>query len=375
METKLLARSLETLKGDLVDDGILKAISALQQSYATLANSPTDAATQKQLAETLTVLRKSLASAATQDLPVSLKTTLHQASLTPLTAPAIALALEGALAQPAFAPAVTAESLQDLYKNLSSRWLSANHILAGLKDLGIDDSETTRDIEAGILLPTTYTNDDLRVLNSDLRDWTGIIDTLDEIATGKTAPTIRVTALSSGSFDIFLAPGKACCAGLLVLMRGVYRAIQVGLDADRKIEELREIGYANSVIEAAEQDKPNLIKRIKEETINAVFELLQEKLGSKNGRVADQGRGYELKTRLNFGFDFALSSVNRGVDVEVTTPRELPETEAAEEIAADLLKRIAELEREVRTRANKLPERSKPLLELEPPQRDSGSPH
>ncbi|MCB1116725.1 MAG: hypothetical protein KDK71_09675, partial [Chlamydiia bacterium] len=368
MDTRQLSRAVRLLQTDLVENKILDAVTTLNAKCNEFAANPADANKQTEFSSAVAQFRDRIKAAQTNDLAISTRRALDSAGLLSLTAPVIATRVNAVLNEAPFVQATAAAQLKKIQSNVQNKWNATEQVLKSLDSLNIGDPGEQDDFEAGFLMPSSFTEDNLRVLQHQLKNWIQLIDALEELAYGKVNDKIPVTALGQGSFEVFVGLGAPIALGMLVLTRGVTRALQVSIDAKNEAERLREVGYSEDVIEKMEADQPNLLDRIKEETINEAIKLVAKLAGISN---KESKGNFEIAAKLRVGFDFALKSANRGVDVEVSSPTRAPETAEAEKSVDELYQQIEALRREVLKRTEALPDRSKPIMELPPPDASS----
>ncbi|MEM1167183.1 MAG: hypothetical protein AAGI30_12940 [Planctomycetota bacterium] len=362
LDTKLLARALQSIQADYKDNKILEYLNAVLETSTAAQANPADTAAQERFSTAVGAIRSALAKAQTRQLAISVQRSIRDAKLESIAASHLSKKIESILGQIPFIQASATKQFQQLVNQTQQKWKAASQIFDALESLGIMSEEEQNEYEVGILMPTSYTNNDLRVFDKQIEGWTRIVDALSELAYGSTSERIRVTGLGRGSFELFFELAPWVTLGMLTLGKGVLRALRTRYDTQQAVDRLREIGHPKQAIDEFLSKSPKLVDGIRDETLKAIFELIEIHPDT------EKTRANELNAKLSFGFEFALKSANQGVDIEVSVPEEAPEVAKAEAKIEDLHKQIDSLRLELLRETKELPDRTEPLLEIGQPE-------
>jgi hypothetical protein len=197
-------------------------------------------------------------------------------------------------------------------------------------------------------------NHDLIAINSHLEQWERVVRHFSELATAKSPAEIRVAAVSSGSFEIYLSldlDGAKAIGTVVASLVGAFIAVsQV-----RKVrEEMEKNNYPKKMITDATEHEQGLLKNAVQEATDAALKACSQSL--------EPTRINELKTAIKLDVHFIAKSINEGVDVEVSPPL-LPEGQEAT-ANGPVIAKLHDLGQQINKLTRNLPDRKVPIGEL-----------
>lgn len=369
METSRLLAAIKLVTRDLDEHGIRDELAAVAAAIQSAASNPTDVTHHEQFSKALESLYMLLNTAEANVAPISIVGALKQMGVAFVVGSEIKAAVRKIMATTPFLLPQASAQFEKLQKRIETNYTRIQAAAKSLVAIGVTPASiTTDEFEAGILMPSSFTHDDLRETHKHLHNWLVHLDTLSELTSGEKREKIPIRSASSGSFDIFLSIDVEGAMALLLIAGGVVKIMNSVRDAKRRREETANAGYPRTVIDQMEKHEQTLVEQGKEEIKGQLMERKHASLTTE--------RANELNNGVSLAIDYVLRSMNRGVDVEVSTPPRAADKKAEvdDEIRA-LNERIDRLSRELAEGQKKLPDRTEPLLELPGPLQDDGQPN
>lgn len=360
MDTTRLAAALSVVRDDFSSHRFVARVQKLAELANTASENPTDATHQDEFQKQFEQLVQSLSTSRADRVPLSIAKALQGLQVRDLTGTSLAASLNAIIDARPFLLGAAAKKLTSLASEVETSYNLIERTLGGLLKLGIEPAGLElNEYEVGVLMPTSFTNDDLRVLEAQSKVWIRALDALTEYSAGKRPDRIPVRSLSSSSFDLFLSLDPEGAIALLIVVGGVAGILTAAVSARKKRTDLEEDGYPRAVTDEMKRYEAELIEKGKAEILEKVYQ--------RKAKELDEGRANELKTQIRISVDAVLEVMNEGVDVEVSPPP-APDEEEAQEIA-NVRAEIEEMRNRLERSLRRLPDRTKPLLEL--PKSDS----
>lgn len=229
--------------------------------------------------------------------------------------------LKAVLAQPAFEEGDVVAQLGKLVEDADDFYGSLDTLLDGFDGLDIDRTTLPVDAaELGFLFPVEMGDAELEDLYKDLEELEKHLRFFAEVV-GETPGGVRVRAISSSGWEIFLESPYAQAGLVLFAVDRCLEIIDKGLDVAQKWRDLRDSGTSEDVTdERIEED-------VQATTQAEAEELVEDVLTSYEG---DEARRNELRTGLRNAVQYLIKQLRRGTKIQVrvvTSPTDPDEEE------------------------------------------------
>lgn len=356
VDSRLILTALQLIRDDYLSSKLIKQLRGLAGAATTASQNPADAGAQNAFTSAVEQVQIACREAKANKAPLSLRKVIERVGLLHLVGEVVEARIHGILTRTPFIAAQAAEAITKLLQQLEQD--VENKVTPGaslLEQMGIRPLQRDPQLaEVGILLPTSVVHDDLTVINKHLRQWERVIAHFDELATGKPSSSVKVAAVSSGSFELYLnldLDGAKAIALVVSTILGGF----IALSRFRKTRETMQAdNYPPQVIEGAKKHEDELLNNTVEAATNAALK------GAKAS--IEVTRVNELKTAIKRDVHFIATSINQGVDVEVSPPQ-IAEGKGQPE-NAHVVAELRELSAKVSTLTRTLTDRSAPIAEL-----------
>ncbi|GMU80162.1 MAG: hypothetical protein AMXMBFR47_00330 [Planctomycetota bacterium] len=359
MEAERILGAIEIIRADFEDRQILKSLTALNGAMQQVVANPADAPLQDALSQALTQFDTAVAKSKSNAVPISIRKTLKRIDAAPLIGETLKAEVSSIIEARPFLLPVAAQKLAKLVDGVAKRFERVKTAAQSLKAIGVSATSIDGDqYEIGISLPTHIIHNDLREIQSNVADWIWVLDSLSELIHGKKSETLPIRGVGTGSFEIFLSMDLDGAAAVLLVVGAMVKIFSGSKKRSLRVTEMAEEGYPSATIDQVTKDNETIIETKIDEIGQSIAKRASPKL--------DEPRRNELIAIVNKCIRFIFRSINRGVDVEVSTPPNPPansdpeETKRIQAIAIE----IETLRLEVNQAVARLGARTEPILQL-----------
>ncbi len=355
------------LRKDLQTTNAPGLIASLSDGLKNLAQNPSDASYQQQVAERRAELERALQASASNDFSPAWREAVEELGVSDLLGNNLHRAVDEILQRhEAITPSAASEELTSLASRVEELNNNLEALIVALHwfEIGSEELEFGQ-FEVGVLIPRAEVKNELGPLAEEFVALRKILLPFVELTTGS-RPDFEVRSLSSSEFQIFLdSPGAAAACIALAIERLVklYEGVLNIRLARKQLEDTGMTGdQLTSVTEHADGHMEKGIGEL-------VDELIEEFASTK----IDEGRTHELRMELHLSLNGLANRIDRSFQVEVRTGLPEPEEESEEgqeeapEVAAARQHAQAVLERQEALQFKKL--EGSPILSLEEPPR------
>lgn len=323
MDTPRLLEVLDDVESEFEGD-YLKEVQLLIQQYTVARDNPTQDRTET-IRETFDSLSDFLSDSIFNNYPPSKYHILNAIGYASYFGNKGLENLKQIMNEENVTTAGVVSSLNEFLAKLNNLRKSCTSTRNGLIALGIKPHFLSEgESEVGILIPHSLTDSKLNGLKGQLDSWNRIVRGFAEI-TGEGGREITVSALASGSFEVYLGVS-------LITATFLARAFDKVLDWYKRILEIRELRIKLEKLSAPTAEASTVKQHEKDLLAQLMGDFVKELITSSSAKFP-AGRKNELENQLNMSIKQIAKFVDNGGDVEVSThvPEEPEEPEETEE--------------------------------------------
>lgn len=357
MDARLILSALHLLRSDFTSLHLPKLLHNLVATASAAAESPSDAEIQSAFSIAAEETVNAWGSASANTAALSLRKAIDRLGLSHLVGESIQKRLEQILSRTPFLLTQASQDIADLHAEVQTDLNGKVEAGIGLlEQLGIKPVQADSSLaDVGIFLPTSLVNDDLIEINKNLKQWERVVRNFAELTAGKPPPAIKLAAVSSGSFELYLRLDLEGAKAIALVVSSLVGGF-IALTRARKQRAAMEADhYPKKAIEGAKEHEEKLLSMTVKEASDAALQ--------DPAKSISPTRLNELTNSIKKDVDFIARSINVGVDVQVLPPQ----VSEGEETPSPTMTELRELGQQINTLTRTLPDRSAPLAELPAP--------
>jgi hypothetical protein len=308
MNAERLHSVVATIREELNTNAVEQRFAQTIQSLQNLVSNP-HPQHQQNWANALLALRASLATNPSDGFSPSYRQITDEIGATKFIGSGLLASVEAIVGRNQITLPTALQELQAVHHNLKLLNDAVNQADVSFNAFKIGSEVVAPgEAEIGILIPRAGVGNDLKQFAAELKEWTQILNTFSEVATGH-PDVLEIKTISSSDLLVFLKGGvrySACVAkavsGIVALYKTLLeiRKCQNGLKQQNVPEDsLRGIdSYANDLMDKGTTDL----------SVKIVTEFYKNK---------DAGRKNELITMTKISLNKMANRIDRGFNVEV----------------------------------------------------------
>ncbi len=229
--------------------------------------------------------------------------------------------VEGILQRNEMTPSAAADEIQAINDRVQATLTALNEADRSLNFFKIGSEELSPgEFEIGVMIPRNAVKNDLAALGEEFVELREIILPFSELA-GESRPDLRVRAISSSEFQVFLDSAPATAA---ILSTAIERVIA----AYKNILEIRMLHSKLAEQHVSQKALDEVAKDVSDGMENATREITEETLSEAS--IQDAGRLNELRTEINKKLNEIAERIDCGYNIQVRAG-ELPEESEEDE--------------------------------------------
>lgn len=297
-------------------DKVVKSLRQLRQAQQSGSDATQVEQVREQLSEQLAGLYETLQKDPSNDFTPTEAKILKETDGWSVTGERLRRGLEEALEAPALEPGQVMNEVQSLRQQVQAFYESLELVIQSFDQLGVDRSTLPSGdaAEIGITYPILMGEATLSDLYQEMEEWDEHLRWFAEVG-GETPGKVRVRALGSGSWEIFLETPFGLAAVIAFVVERVLKMLNHIVDLKQKWDSLRSAGSTRDITdEMIERDARDSLNERKDELVE---DLLDRYPGNR-------GRANEIRMPLREAVDFVVEKAREGgtIEVRVIPPRD-----------------------------------------------------
>lgn len=251
-----------------------------------------------------------LATSPVNDLAPSYDKLIHQTGGQQYTGTGIRTAVVAILDDGSLNSSTKLEAYVAAYRAFISRITT---VLSTFAEMNITPYSSD-DYEIGFIVPVELS--EMIVLGERMKKWDRFVVICGQI-TGASSPSVRVSRVSNGSVELFLAQSMSVALVVGSTLKGLMALYQQFLQIQKTQLEIESLGLDNEIktktLETLQEGKNELEERCLTQTADEVFE--QHYKHTKGGATKP-----ELRTQFSVALRIIARDIQQGVEIEVSVP-------------------------------------------------------
>ena len=317
MNVEKLHEIAKAIRADLNATRTAATLETLLNSLQEQVNKPDQPAPQQEVSRQLTALNEALSNSESNHFSPTWRQIAEELGAIDLLGNSLKERIEQIFASNQITPSVALTELRAIHVSITSLYATLDQLVKALEALGIGMTPLSGvECEVGVLIPRKFVDNRLEKLGAELSELNKIFGVFAEVASGG-RPGFKVRTISSSDFNVYLEAVPAVAACIAFAVERIIATYKNLLDIRKHHRDLKALGVSTESLEGIQEHANSLMA--------AEIDVLDKELLQEFLKPQDIGRRNELEIELRQSLSNIADRIDRGFNIEVRTPPQLPE--------------------------------------------------